>query len=106
VCVVYVIVILSVFPAGGLQDDRKPELTKGHDLSCVDLCVDYVDLCIDPIVLCVDHTELQWRRWTVLDLAVMIAVGVQHKMSSPSVFVRLFKYFDPVHTHLWLVNSY
>ena len=59
-----------------------------------------------PIVLCVDHTELQWRRWTVLDLAVMIAVGMQHKMSSPSVFVLLFKYFDPVHTHLWLVNSY
>jgi len=35
----------------------------------------------------------------------MIAVGIQHKMTSPSVFVLLFKYFDPVNTDLWLANS-
>lgn len=53
-------------------------------------CIDHVDL--------VDLAELQWRRWTVFDLAVMIAVGVQHRLASPSVFVLLFKYFDPVST--------
>jgi len=58
VCSVYIIVILSVFPAGGVQGDRKPELTKGvvsYDLYYVDdmfdLCVDHVDLCVDPIDL-------------------------------------------------------
>ena len=27
-CVVYVVIVCSVFP-GGLQDDKKPELSKG-----------------------------------------------------------------------------
>lgn len=43
----------------------------------------------------IQHTELQYRHWNVVDLAVMIAVAIHHKMTSPTVFKLLFKYFDP-----------
>lgn len=40
--------------------------------------------------------ELQWRKWRLLDIAVLIAVGIQHKTTSAVLFTLLFKYFDPV----------
>jgi len=42
------------------------------------------------------NTELQWREWSLVDVAVLIAVGIQHKMTTPNLFILLFKYFDPV----------
>ena len=47
-------------------------------------------------LLWIHNAELQWRQWNIQDLAVLIAVGIQHKMTSPILFKLLFKYFDPV----------